>query len=284
MSNLKDIVYCSEEQLNIMASGTPVGDHTYDENDLYITPLGDDIIVGADGSGTKINENNELVVDSTYIKDTVKPDITEAKTIAEKAEVIAKGRATAYIYDTVEALDTDLSNPEFVAKLVKGDNFYIKALDVPDYWWDGTQKQQLETEKPDLSGFITDVQIDDASVVQDRVAKLNIAGYKDQNTIVNTGLVTIPSGYGLGFQWNTKNLIIQDPGTSLISDRDSKWQSTYYALTVRKLDYAVKAAMCDGKGAAWTNEEKIAARERMGINDAITEALAAIGVAEERTY
>ena len=284
MSNLKDIVYCSEEQLNMMASGTPVGDHTYDENDLYITPLGDDIIVGADGSGTKINENNELVVDSTYIKDTVKPDITEAKTIAEKAEVIAKGRATAYIYDTVEALDTDLSNPEFVAKLVKGDNFYIKALDVPDYWWDGAEKQQLETEKPDLSGFITDVQIDDASVVQDRVAKLNIAGYKDQNTIVNTGLVTIPSGYGLGFQWNTKNLIIQDPGTSLISDRDSKWQSTYYALTVRKLDYAVKAAMCDGKGAAWTNEEKIAARERMGINDAITEALAAIGVAEERTY
>ena len=284
MPNLKDIVYCSEEQLNIMASGTPVGDHTYDENDLYITPLGDDIIVGADNSGTKINENNELVVDSTYIKDTVKPDITEAKTIAEKADVIAKGRATAYIYDTVEALDTDLSNPEFVAKLVKGDNFYIKALDVPDYWWDGTQKQQLETEKPDLSGFITDVQIDDASVVQDRVAKLNIAGYKDQNTLVNTGLVTIPSGYGLGFQWNTKNLIIQDPGTSLISDRDSKWQSTYYALTVRKLDYAVKAAMCDGKGAAWTNEEKIAARERMGINDAITEALAAIGVAEERTY
>ena len=284
MSNLKDIVYCSEEQLNIMASGTPVGDHAYDENDLYITPLGDDIIVGAGGSGTKINENNELVVDSTYIKDTVKPDITEAKTIAEKAEVIAKGRATAYIYDTVEALDTDLSNPEFVAKLVKGDNFYIKALDVPDYWWDGTEKQQLETEKPDLSGFITDVQIDDASVVQDRVAKLNIAGYKDQNTIVNTGLVTIPSGYGLGFQWNTKNLIIQDPGTSLISDRDSKWQSTYYALTVRKLDYAVKAAMCDGKGAAWTEEEKIAARERMGINDAITEALAAIGVAEERPY
>ena len=42
--------------------------------------------------------------------------------------------------------------------------------------------------------------------------------------------------------------------------------------------------MCDGKGAAWTNEEKIAARERMGINDAITEALSAIGVAEERSY
>ena len=31
------------------------------------------------------------------------------------------------------------------------------------------------------------------------------------------------------------------------------------------LDYAVKAAMCDGKGAAWTSDEQKAARERMGI-------------------
>ena len=55
-------------------------------------------------------------------------------------------------------------------------------------------------------------------------------------------------------------------------------------ITGNTLDYAVKVAMCDGKGAAWTNEEKIAARDRLGISDAITEALAAIGVAEERSY
>ena len=33
------------------------------------------------------------------------------------------------------------------------------------------------------------------------------------------------------------------------------------------LDYAVKAAMCDGKGAEWTNEEKAAARDRMGLEN-----------------
>ena len=32
------------------------------------------------------------------------------------------------------------------------------------------------------------------------------------------------------------------------------------------MDYAVKAAMCDGKGAAWTADEQAAARERMGLN------------------
>ena len=34
------------------------------------------------------------------------------------------------------------------------------------------------------------------------------------------------------------------------------------------LDYAVKAAMCDGKGAAWTSAEQKAARERMGVDKA----------------
>ena len=37
-------------------------------------------------------------------------------------------------------------------------------------------------------------------------------------------------------------------------------------LTAYNLDYAVKAAMCDGKGAAWTSAEQKAARERMGID------------------
>ena len=35
-----------------------------------------------------------------------------------------------------------------------------------------------------------------------------------------------------------------------------------------KLDYAVKSAMCDGKGAAWTAAEQKAARERMGVDKA----------------
>lgn len=277
MSNLKDIVYCSEEQLETMASGTPVGDHTYDENDLYITPLGDDIIVGANNSGTKINSNNELIVDSTFVQDTVKPDITEVKTIAEKAEVIAKGRATAYIYDTVEALDTDLANPEFVAKLVKGDNFYIKALDVPDYWWDGTQKQQLETEKPDLTGLVKDVQINGSSVVgKDDIATIPLA-----NGFGKTGVVRLANS--LGIRWSEVNgggLSIDYAAVGDISNRTSSNKP----IIPFHLDYAVKVAMCDGKGAAWTEEEKAAARDRMGINDAITAALTAIGVAEERSY
>ena len=437
-------------------------------------------------------DKSEILNDVTS---TFQPTIDNIQEKAENAETIAKGRATAYVYDTLEELEAALKDEKFVSGLVKGDNFYIRAIDVPDYWWDGTQKQQLEVEKPDLSGlvkdvklikgldsepvsvvksdiatidftdhqgviyyedvedpdaiipitdvmldgknivsgsvaylpkypsktsdlennsnFITnsvnnlinyylksevytkeevqsligrisslelikvdklpteniktsaiylvpkeqsevdniyteyiymdgrweiigdtsvdlsqyalkteiptklsqltndanysqfsgsyndlsdrptivsDVQVDNSSIVLDGVAKINIAGYQDQNTIKNTGLVQIPSGYGLGFQWNTKNLIIQDPGTSLISDRDSKWQSTYYALTIKKLDYAVKAAMCDGKGAAWTEEEKAGARKRIGISEHITltqaeyDVLVSTGTIDTNTY
>ena len=39
----------------------------------------------------------------------------------------------------------------------------------------------------------------------------------------------------------------------------------YKPIVGTNLDYAVKAAMCDGKGAAWTEDEQVAARSRMGI-------------------
>ena len=47
------------------------------------------------------------------------------------------------------------------------------------------------------------------------------------------------------------------------SDITSRSQQ-YRPIVPNNLDYAVKAAMCDGKGAAWTADEQKAARERMG--------------------
>lgn len=48
------------------------------------------------------------------------------------------------------------------------------------------------------------------------------------------------------------------------------------------LDYAVKAAMCDSKGAAWTSDEQKAARERMGL-DKSYELIEEIVLEEEAT-
>lgn len=112
-----------------------------------------------------------------------------------------------------------------------------------------------------------DVRVDGESIVQDGVAEIPVAGYTSPTQIQRTGLVCVPQGYGISFQYDTHNLIISNPLPSLIDSRNNMWQADYYALTLRRIDYAVKAAMCDGKGAAWTADEQKSARERMGALD-----------------
>ena len=80
--------------------------------------------------------------------------VEEAKAAAEEAKTIAKGRATGYVFDTVGDMETWLSVEENTQNLVLGDNLYIRATDVPDYWWDGEQAQPLETQKVDMEEYV----------------------------------------------------------------------------------------------------------------------------------
>ena len=74
---------------------------------------------------------------------------------------IAQGKCKSYTFDTVAELEAWLENAENTADLNTGDVFLIRAVDVPDYWWDGetNTKQILETTKVDLS-VITNAEID----------------------------------------------------------------------------------------------------------------------------
>lgn len=80
--------------------------------------------------------------------------VQEAKATAEEAKTIAKGRATGYVFDTVSDMETWLASEENTQNLVLGDNLYIRATDVPDYWWDGIQAQPLETQKVDMQEYV----------------------------------------------------------------------------------------------------------------------------------
>lgn len=80
--------------------------------------------------------------------------VEEAKAAAEEAKTIAKGRATGYVFDTAEDMETWLASEENIKNLVLGDNLYIRATDVPDYWWDGEQAQKLETQKVDMEEYV----------------------------------------------------------------------------------------------------------------------------------
>ena len=68
-----------------------------------------------------------------------------------EVESIAKGRATGHVFETESEMRAWISSN--AGSLNIGDNLYIRATDVPDYWWDGTAAQPLETQKVDLTEY-----------------------------------------------------------------------------------------------------------------------------------
>ena len=104
---------------------------------------------------------------------------------------------------------------------------------------------------------VSDIQINGNSIVGNSgIAEIPIASQG------KPGVLGIPGEvYGLAKDL-TNNI-------RLIGLTNGEVDKRFYAkpLTGNTLDYAVKAAMCDGKGAAWTVEEQANARERIGITD-----------------
>ena len=96
---------------------------------------------------------------SGYAKTSDIPDVSGLATSKyvddEVAEVVkvAAGKTASYVFETVGELDAWLGDSANTAKLNKGDVFLIKAVNVPDYWWDGSGKSILETTKVDLAPY-----------------------------------------------------------------------------------------------------------------------------------
>lgn len=102
---------------------------------------------------------------------------------------------------------------------------------------------------------VKDVQMDGESLVQDSVATIPLAGYN------RLGAVQLdPAGFAAASI--DGKLALVPPTDAQISTHTH----TQRPITPSCMDYAVKAALCDGKGAAWTAAEQKAARERMGTD------------------
>lgn len=114
---------------------------------------------------------------------------------------------------------------------------------------------------------VKDVQVAGSSVLEDGVANVPIAnkGGLGVSSVDDYSIGTTDAG--VLFLYNSRN-----------GDIDAR--SANIAVTPYNLDYAVKAAMCDGKGAAWTAAEQKAARDRMGVDKAY-ELIEEITLAEE---
>lgn len=109
---------------------------------------------------------------------------------------------------------------------------------------------------------VKDVQVAGASVMADGVANVpNVVCIRDDGSLgaVNPPQYTIWSEL-IGISKNSGALILAKSTKDTINKRGEEF------IGGRTLDYAVKAALCDGKGAAWTDAEQAAARTRIGID------------------
>lgn len=164
------------------------------------------------------------------IADGAEQDSYEAKGDAQNALDFARqAQATANNADQ-RSLDAIWQLASKQNTLVSGEN--VKTINGKSILGSGN----IEVEG---GGGVSDVQVDGASILVDGVANFKL---------------------DLGLGYNANGLCVVNPNNNAIQRRLNN-----IPLTPAALDYSVKTAMCDGKGAAWTEDEQKAAQQRLGI-------------------
>lgn len=122
-----------------------------------------------------------------------------------EAKAIAEGKAKAKVFQTkADALNWLASHSN---ELNVGDNIYIEALNEPDYWWNGSELKELETEKPDLTDYYkkelvyTKSEADNKFVQEEEGKGLSS---NDFTTAEKDKLAGIQSGAKVDLFWCTK--------------------------------------------------------------------------------
>lgn len=80
----------------------------------------------------------------------LKGKIEDANTNIERAMAVAQGKSAGYVFNTYSELIAYIAVPANVEKFRLGDQFLIKATDIPDYWWDNT----VTTAQTDSAGNV----------------------------------------------------------------------------------------------------------------------------------
>lgn len=123
----------------------------------------------------------------------------------------------------------------------------------------GIQGEPGKDGAPGSDAQATDVRINGASITAGGVADIPIA---DGTTIGVIMTDNSSGGYSTGLISVNNRLYLKNAALIEITERSFR-----IPILANNMDYAVKAAMCDGKGAAWTAAEQAAAKKRMGIEE-----------------
>ena len=241
-----------------------------DETHPWIAGLEPKSVAGTDGtfeiawyqpSTTTVEDLSSAVNSLQTSVETIQQAIGGIDTAVDRANTAAENAQT--VADTVQA---KLDNGDFVGPAgkngeqgPKGDTGATGPQGAP-----GSDASVTAENIQSALGYtpVKDVQIAGSSVLDGGVAKVPIAQTDAP------GVVSVPIPQDSGIWNNNGSLRISYATDAEISDRTG----TRKAIVCANMDYAVKSAMCDGKGAAWTAAEQKAARERMGVD--VVEAMA----------
>lgn len=168
-----------------------------------------------------------------------------------------------YTAEDVGALPDNTKIPTKTSELENDSGFLVspptpevgKILKIRSVNEDGT----FTCEWADDGGSNLDVQINGESIVQDGVAEIPISSHDTLGLVYTDNSA---GGYTTGLMNQQGRLKVNTASIDDVNKRRLRKE-----IDCSNFDYAVKAAMCDGKGAAWTAEEQVAARERMGVGD-----------------
>lgn len=150
-----------------------------------------------------------------------------------------------------------------------GQTIKVKAVDT-----DGKPTEWEAVDATSSGGAVNDVQINGSSIVGmggvAEIPKLKTSPLKNSSY----GLPTLADGntpIGIGLHLNGSLMTIPAKRADITnrkekdySDIGSTGSDFHFPICPGYLDYSVKAAMCDGKGAAWTDVERLAVLLRMG--------------------
>jgi hypothetical protein len=174
---------------------------------------------------------------------------------------------TTYIENPYD--DTELKS-EIAAKITAPENPAVgKVFKIKSVNEDGT----FIGEWADGGVANLDVKIAGKSIVENGIAEIPIASSS------TFGVVKYLSSFGISTNTGGKTGYLAVMQTSKLNIDGRR--NDYQPISAPILDYAVKAAMCDGKGAAWTAEEQAAARERMNIGKIRWQHITSIILSEE---
>lgn len=177
--------------------------------------------------------------------------------------------------DVEVAKKSDIPTVPTKTSELTNDSGFITARDVPAPYDDteirgevSAVSEEVTQVKADLSLLPTDVQIDGTSILENKIASIPYA------TQTKGGVFKTNSVQGVILNADGR-LTVYPADNSNIDAR-----STYKPIASTNIDYAVKSAMCDGKGAEWTDAEKANARNRLGL-DGSWERLVALTTEED---